>query len=108
MKRIVVLLSLIMVTLNITSCSSPVADTSNPLLTEWDTPFGVPPFDRIESKHYEPAFEEAMKMHDAEIQAIVECEDEPTFENVILAMDNAGVKLYELNLIFGMLSSMLI
>jgi peptidyl-dipeptidase Dcp len=46
-----------------------------------------------------------MKIHNAEIQAIVECEDEPTFENVILAMDNAGVKLYELNLIFGMLSS---
>ena len=44
-------------------------------------------------------------MHNEEIAAIVESEEEPTFENVILAMDNAGVKLYELNLIFGMLSS---
>ena len=88
------------------SCSSDiVGDSRNPLLEEWTTEFGVPPFDEIRTEHYAPAFEEAMKMHDAEIQAIVECEDEPTFENVILAMDNAGVKLYELNLIFGMLSS---
>ena len=88
------------------SCGSNiVGDTRNPLLEEWTTEFGVPPFDEIRTEHYAPAFEEAMKMHNAEIQAIVECEDEPTFENVILAMDNAGVKLYELNLIFGMLSS---
>ena len=82
-----------------------VGDNRNPLLEEWTTEFGVPPFDEIRTEHYAPAFEEAMKMHNAEIQAIVECTDEPTFENVILAMDNAGVKLYELNLIFGMLSS---
>ena len=88
------------------SCGSDiVGDSRNPLLEEWTTEFGVPPFDEIRTEHYAPAFEEAMKMHDAEIQAIVECEDEATFENVILAMDNAGVKLYELNLIFGMLSS---
>ena len=88
------------------SCgSNTVGDTRNPLLEEWTTEFGVPPFDEIRTEHYAPAFEEAMKMHNAEIQAIVECEEEPTFENVILAMDNAGVKLYELNLIFGMLSS---
>ena len=88
------------------SCGSDiVGDTRNPLLEEWTTEFGVPPFDEIRTEHFAPAFEEAMKIHNAEIQAIVECEDEPTFENVILAMDNAGVKLYELNLIFGMLSS---
>ena len=88
------------------SCGSNiVGDTRNPLLEEWTTEFGVPPFDEIRTEHFAPAFEEAMKMHNAEIQAIVECEEEPTFENVILAMDNAGVKLYELNLIFGMLSS---
>ena len=88
------------------SCGSDVvSDTSNPLLEEWTTEFGIPPFDKIRTEHYAPAFEEAMKMHNEEIAAIVESEEEPTFENVILAMDNAGVKLYELNLIFGMLSS---
>ena len=88
------------------SCGSDVVnDTTNPLLEEWTTEFGIPPFDKIRTEHYAPAFEEAMKMHNEEIAAIVESEEEPTFENVILAMDNAGVKLYELNLIFGMLSS---
>lgn len=88
------------------SCGSDVvSDTTNPLLEEWTTEFGVPPFDKIKTEHYAPAFEEAMKMHNEEIAAIVTSEEEPSFENVILAMDNAGVKLYELNLIFGMLSS---
>ena len=88
------------------SCGSDlVSDTKNPLLEEWTTEFGVPPFDKIRTEHYAPAFEEAMKMHNEEIAAIVASDQEPTFENVILAMDNAGVKLYELNLIFGMLSS---
>ena len=103
MKRIVVLLSLIMVTLNITSCSSPVADTSNPLLTEWDTPFGVPPFDRIESKHYEPAFEEAMKCHNSEIEAILANTEEPTFENTILELDRSGELLATISELFGMM-----
>ena len=92
-------------TMTLSCGSNIVGDNRNPLLEEWTTEFGVPPFDQIRTEHYAPAFEEAMKMHNAEIQAIVECEEEPTFENVILAMDNAGVKLYELNLIFGMLSS---
>ena len=88
------------------SCGSDVvSDTTNPLLEEWTTEFGVPPFDKIKTEHYAPAFEEAMKMHNEEIAAIVASEEEPSFENVILAMDNSGIKLYELNLIFGMLSS---
>ena len=106
MKRLLTLSSLFLVMTSTLSCGSDiVGDSRNPLLEEWTTEFGVPPFDEIRTEHYAPAFEEAMKMHNAEIQAIVESEDEPTFENVILAMDNAGVKLYELNLIFGMLSS---
>ena len=106
MKRLLTLSSLLLVMTTTLSCgSNAVSDNRNPLLEEWTTEFGVPPFDEIRTEHYAPAFEEAMKMHNAEIQAIVECEEEPTFENVILAMDNAGVKLYELNLIFGMLSS---
>ena len=106
MKRLLTLSSLFLVMTFTLSCGhDTVGDTRNPLLEEWTTEFGVPPFDEIRTEHYAPAFEEAMKMHNAEIQAIVECDEEPTFENVILAMDNAGVKLYELNLIFGMLSS---
>ena len=106
MKRLLTLSSLFLVMTMTLSCGSDVVnDTTNPLLEEWTTEFGIPPFDKIRTEHYAPAFEEAMKMHNEEIAAIVESEEEPTFENVILAMDNAGVKLYELNLIFGMLSS---
>ena len=76
----------------------------NPLLTEWNTEFGVPPFDKIRTEHFEPAFEEAMKMHNEEIEAIASSTEEPTFENVILAFDNSGMKLTDINLLFGMLS----
>ena len=91
--------------MNLSCSSDAVVETGNPLLDEWTTEFGIPPFDKIETKHFEPAFEQAMKMHNQEIEAIVANESEPTFENTIVAMDNAGIKLYELNLIFGMLSS---
>ena len=77
----------------------------NPLLEEWNTEFGIPPFDQICTKHYEPAFEAAMQMHNAEIEAIVNSTEEPTFDNVILALDRAGIKLAEINLLFGMLSA---
>ena len=91
--------------MNLSCSSDAVVETGNPLLDEWTTEFGIPPFDKIETKHFEPAFEQAMKMHNQEIEAIVANESEPTFENTIVAMDNAGIKLWELNLIFGMLSS---
>ena len=91
--------------MNLSCSSDAVVETGNPLLDEWTTEFGIPPFDKIETKHFEPAFEQAMKMHNQEIEAIVANESEPTFENTIVAMDNAGIKLYELNLIVGMLSS---
>ena len=91
--------------MNLSCSSDAVVETGNPLLDEWTTEFGIPPFDKIETKHFEPAFEQAMKMHNQEIEAIVNDESEPTFENTIVAMDNAGIKLWELNLIFGMLSS---
>ena len=55
----------------------------NPLLGEFNTPFGVPPFDQIKTEHYMPAFEEAIKQHDAEIEAIVNNPEAPTFKNTI-------------------------
>ena len=106
MKRILLLSSLLCVmTLNY-SCTDKVAnDTANPLLEEWTTEFGVPPFDKIKAEHFAPAFEVAIAEHKAEIEAIVADKAEPTFENTIVALDNAGIKLSEVGLIFGMLSS---
>ncbi len=89
------------------SCTSDDVKTpaGNPLLGEWSSDKHIPPFDKIRAEHYEPAFEVAMKMHNDEIDAIVRSTEEPTFENVILALDNAGTKLSDINLLFGMLSA---
>lgn len=62
----------------------------NPFFSEYTTPNGVPPFDKIEAEHYMPAFEEAMKQHNTEIEAIVNNTESPTFENTIVALDNSG------------------
>ena len=106
MKRVLLLSSLMFVmTMNLSCSREESVATVNPLLEEWTTEFGVPPFDKIKAEHYEPAFEAAMQMHNAEIEAIVNSEEEPTFENVVLALDNAGIELSKINLVFGMLSA---
>ena len=64
--------------------------TDNPFFSEYTTPFGVPPFDKIEVAHYKPAFLKGMEEHKKEIDAIVSNTDEPTFENTIAALDGAG------------------
>ncbi len=63
---------------------------NNPLLTDYKTPHETIPFNLIKNEHYLPAFEEAMKVHQAEIDAIVNNEEDPTFENTIVAYENAG------------------
>jgi len=72
----------------------------NPLLSEFNTPFNVPPFDKIETKDYIPAFKEAMKKHIDEINAIVNNTEEPSFENTIVALDNSGILLDRVSSIF--------
>ena len=62
----------------------------NPLLQRWDTPFGAPPFDRIGTKDFEPAFEAAMQRHLAEIEAITSNGNAPTFDNTVAALEKAG------------------
>ena len=62
----------------------------NPLLVEQDTPFGVPAFDKVKIEHYMPAFEQAIAENEAEIAAIVNNPDAPTFANTIEALDRSG------------------
>ncbi len=66
---------------------------TNPLLDQPATPFGVPAFDQVKIEHYLPAFEEAIKQNKAEVDAIVNNEAEPTFENTIVALDRSGLLL---------------
>ncbi len=71
-----------------TSCCTQQQD--NPLLREWDAPFGIAPFSEIKVEHYKPAILQAMKEHSAEIEAIINNPEAPTFENTLVAIDNAG------------------
>lgn len=79
--------------------------TDNPLLLEYETPFNVPPFDKIKDEHFKPAFEEALKRHNLEIDSITNNKEEPTFENTIVALENAGSLLNNVSRIFYNLNS---
>lgn len=76
----------------------------NPLLAEWNTPFNTPPFHLIEDDHYLPAYEVAMAENNAEIEAIVNNPDEPTFENTIVAYDQSGALMSKVGLVYGGIS----
>ena len=78
----------------------PEIDTSNPLLAQWDTRYATPPFDKIKISDYEPAFETAIAVSRAEIDAIVNNPAKPTFKNTILAMERQGELLGRISGIF--------
>ncbi|HAF29481.1 MAG TPA: peptidase M3 [Bacteroidales bacterium] len=64
--------------------------TENPFLSEFNTPFQVPPFDLIDTTHFIPAFKAGIEQEKAEIDAIVNNPEEPNFENTIVPFDQAG------------------
>ena len=70
------------------SCAT--QNEENPFLSEFKTPNGVPPFDKIKLEHYEPAFQKGIEEQNANIQAIVNNAEAATFENVIVAFDNSS------------------
>jgi len=77
----------------------------NPFLEEYNTPFDVPPFDRIDDEHFLPAIKEGMRQHKEEIDALINNPEEPTFENTIVAYDQAGGLLRRVTPVFGGLRS---
>lgn len=86
-----------------TSCmmySCATQTETNPFLTEFQTEHGVPPFDKIRLEHYEPAFLKGIEEQNANIDAIVNNSEAPTFENVIVALDNSSPTLDRVSAIF--------
>ncbi len=77
------------------SCSQ-----KNPFYQEWDTPYGTAPFSQIKTEHYLPAFKEGIKQEKADIQAIINCKEEPTFENTVAAYDKSGELLAKVSGVF--------
>ena len=101
-------LSLIALTLVASSCKTTQEqkkDMSNPFFTEYTTPFQVPPFDQIKLEHYMPGIEEGITEQVTEIKAITDNKDEATFENTILAFDQSGYLLSQVNNVFSNLNS---
>ena len=88
-----------------TDVETPAADDAaladNPLLQDWDTPYGVPPFADIAEEDYLPAIDFAIAELQGEIAAIANNEEEPTFENTIVALDKAGGMLGQVALVFS-------
>ena len=82
------------------ACGQQKATTDNPFLTEFNTPYGTPPFDKIKVEHYEPAFLAGIEQQNKEIKAIVENTAEPTFENTIVVLDNSGEILARVSGVF--------
>ena len=80
----------------------------NPFLTEWKTPFGTPPFDKIKTEHYLPAFEKALKVHTDEINAIINNSETPTFENTIVVLDQSGELLNKVKRVFSAMTESMI
>jgi len=76
----------------------------NPFFSEFDTPFQVPPFDKIQEEHYLPAFKEGMELQNMEIEAIVNNPETPTFENTIEAIESTGSLLRKVGSVFGVLN----
>jgi peptidyl-dipeptidase Dcp len=78
----------------------------NPFLSKYNIPHGTVPFDKIKIRDYEPAFEEAMKIHNQEIQKIVSNKEAPTFQNTIEALEYSGELLEKVsNVFFNLLSA---
>lgn len=95
MRVMLIILSLLISVIMI-SCSSqkkekPAAE--NPFFTDWTAPFGAPPFDRIKVEHFKPAILEGIARHNAEIKAIAENPEPPTFANTVEALDRSGLFL---------------
>ena len=79
--------------------------SDNPFYQDWDTPYGIPPFLQIKDEHYMPAFEKGMEKNLAEIDAIVNNPESPTFVNTLEELERAGKLLTKVQRVFSNLTS---
>lgn len=78
----------------------------NPFFEEYETPFKIPPFEKIKFEHYEPAFMQGIDEHQKEIIKIAQNEKEPTFENTLEALESSGKTLDKVaNVFYNLLGS---
>jgi len=89
MKKSLLLFSIVLL---MSSCAR-----KNPFLQTWDTPYGIPPYDKIQLSDYLPAIQEGIALQSAEIEAIVANPEAPTFENTVAPLELSGEVLAKVN-----------
>lgn len=101
MKRILTLSLLVIMSVAM-SCNR-----TNPFFQEWDTPYGIPPFDKIQTSDYIPAIKAGIQEQQKEIEAIINNPEEPTFKNTIEAYELSGQSLAKVvGVLFNLTESM--
>lgn len=98
MKKLIVIM--ILASVAAVSCNTAKKDQGNPFFAEWQTPFGVPPFDLIENDHYMPAIDSGIAAARTEIDAIVSSSEPATFANTIVPYDRGGQLLNKVAYVF--------
>jgi peptidyl-dipeptidase Dcp len=79
--------------------------TENPFFEVWNTPFELPPFDRIRPEHFPAAFDGGMAEHIAEIEGIAGSSEAPDFTNTVEALERSGRLLRRISRVFNNLTS---
>ncbi|MGQ1788378.1 M3 family metallopeptidase [Saccharicrinis sp. GN24d3] len=105
MKPILIFSCLLCISIFMGSCNQKSTMNTNPLLEDFNTVHETPPFDKIQTSHYLPAFKNAIEKAKADINKIVNSKEEPTFENTILALEYAGNQLNDVSSIFFNINS---
>ncbi len=87
--------------ITIASCKNQAeTDKSNPFFSEYNTPFNVPPFEKIMARHYMPAFEKGMSEGRKNIDLLIKNKQKPTFENTVEALDKSLDLLTKVSSVF--------
>ena len=105
MRKLILFPLLSLVVLVATRCKQEEGISDNPLLSEVQTPYRVPPFQSILPEHFIPALEQAIEEQNSEIDSIVANEESPGFENTIVALDRSGRWYKTVSAIFNGLNS---
>lgn len=72
------------------ACLSACTNRENPFLTDWNTPYGIPPFQEIQTDNYIPAIQAGIEQQKKEIEDIVSNQEAPTFDNTVLPLELSG------------------
>ena len=81
------------------SAAAASCSRNNPFLEEWNTPYGIPPFDEIQLSDYIPAVTAGIEQQKKELDAILTNPDAPTFDNTVAAYEYSGEILTKVSLV---------